>query len=138
MPASILRRAAETSPRSVINPRRIAWQLISAEDRVDMRAVLPALAATFVYVSNADDGDIGVYTLQADGPLQAGPRVPAAKVVMPITSWPWSREAITRLAARPTWGAISSARLIEPPLNPLTPAVTFRSQSLWGARPAPG
>ena len=32
----------------------------------------PALAATFVYVSNADDGDIGVYTLQADGSLQAG------------------------------------------------------------------
>src|SRR5262245_61252676 len=26
----------------------------------------PALAATFVYVSNADDGDIGTYTLQAD------------------------------------------------------------------------
>ena len=33
----------------------------------------PALAATFVYVSNADDGDIGIYTLQPDGSLQAGP-----------------------------------------------------------------
>ena len=33
----------------------------------------PALAATFVYVSNADDGDIGIYTLQADGSLKAGP-----------------------------------------------------------------
>jgi 6-phosphogluconolactonase len=29
----------------------------------------PALAATFVYVSNADDGEIGSYTLQGDGSL---------------------------------------------------------------------
>ena len=35
----------------------------------------PALAATFVYVSNADDGNIGVYTLQADGTLKAGDKV---------------------------------------------------------------
>jgi hypothetical protein len=26
----------------------------------------PVLAGTFVYVSNAEDGDIGMYTLQAD------------------------------------------------------------------------
>jgi len=30
------------------------------------------LAATFVYVSNADDGDIGIYTLQPDGSLRPG------------------------------------------------------------------
>ena len=30
-----------------------------------------AQAATFVYVSNAEDGDIGVYTLQPDGSLEA-------------------------------------------------------------------
>ena len=28
---------------------------------------LPVSAATFVYVSNADDGDIGMYTLRTDG-----------------------------------------------------------------------
>jgi hypothetical protein len=28
-----------------------------------------ALAATFVYVSNVDDGEIRAYTLQADGSL---------------------------------------------------------------------
>ena len=33
------------------------------------------VAATFVYVSNAEDGDIGSYTLQSDGSLKAGPRV---------------------------------------------------------------
>ena len=32
-------------------------------------AAPPAHAATFVYVSNAEDGDIGTYTLQADGAL---------------------------------------------------------------------
>jgi 6-phosphogluconolactonase len=30
----------------------------------------PALASTFVYVSNADDGEIGTYTLQPDGSLK--------------------------------------------------------------------
>ena len=31
-----------------------------------------ALAATFVYVSNAEDGDIGVYRMLDSGELQAG------------------------------------------------------------------
>ena len=31
-------------------------------------------AATYVYVSNAEDGDIGTYTMQNDGTLQAGDR----------------------------------------------------------------
>ena len=35
----------------------------------------PAFAATFVYVSNADDGTIGVYTLAVDGSLKPGERV---------------------------------------------------------------
>ena len=37
----------------------------------------PALAATFIYVSNAEDGDIGMYALQADGSLKAGQRFKA-------------------------------------------------------------
>jgi len=43
-----------------------------------------APAATFVYVSNAEDGDIGVYALNGDGTLAARERVAAAKVVMPM------------------------------------------------------
>ena len=35
----------------------------------------PALAATFVYVSNADDGNITTYTLQPDGTLKAGDKL---------------------------------------------------------------
>jgi len=47
-----------------------------------------ALAATFVYVSNAEDGDIGAWSMQADGALKALARVPAAKVVMPMAVSP--------------------------------------------------
>ncbi|MEJ0077291.1 MAG: beta-propeller fold lactonase family protein [Alphaproteobacteria bacterium] len=61
----------------------------------------PALAATFVYVSNADDGDIGTYTLQADGSLKAGPRVPAAKVVMPMAVSPDKRFLIAAVRSKP-------------------------------------
>jgi 6-phosphogluconolactonase len=61
----------------------------------------PALAATFVYVSNADDGDIDVYALQADGSLQAGPRVPAAKVVMPMAVSPDKRFLIAAVRSKP-------------------------------------
>ena len=48
----------------------------------------PALAGTFVYVSNADDGDIGVYSVQTDGSLKPGERVKAANVVMPMAVSP--------------------------------------------------
>ena len=51
----------------------------------------PTLAASFVYVSNAEDGDIGVYAAKPDGTLTPGARVPAAKVVMPMTVSPDKR-----------------------------------------------
>jgi len=47
-----------------------------------------ALAATFVYVSNADDGDIGVYRMLDTGELQPGARVKAAGLVMPMVASP--------------------------------------------------
>ena len=46
-----------------------------------MASGVPAGAATFVYVSNAEDGDIGMYTLQPDGSLQPGQRFKAEKPV---------------------------------------------------------
>jgi len=48
----------------------------------------PAFAGTFVYVSNAEDGDISTFTLKPDGELQAGDRVKAASVVMPMAVSP--------------------------------------------------
>jgi 6-phosphogluconolactonase len=49
---------------------------------------VPALAATFVYVSNAEDGDIGAYRMLDSGELQAGARVKAANLVMPMAVSP--------------------------------------------------
>jgi 6-phosphogluconolactonase len=53
-----------------------------------LSAGAPALAGTFVYVSNAEDGDIGMYAMQADGTLQAGARVKATGLVMPMAVSP--------------------------------------------------
>ncbi|TMG78548.1 MAG: hypothetical protein E6H75_03405, partial [Betaproteobacteria bacterium] len=47
-----------------------------------------AFAATFIYVSNAEDGEIGAYAMQADGALAPLARVQAAKVVMPMAVSP--------------------------------------------------
>ncbi len=61
----------------------------------------PTVAGTFVYVSNAEDGEIGMYTLQADGSLQPGPRVTAAKVVMPMAISPDKRFLIAAVRSKP-------------------------------------
>ena len=58
-------------------------------------------AATFVYVSNAEDGDIGIYTLQSDGSLQPGPRVKAEKVVMPMSVSPDKRFLVAAVRSKP-------------------------------------
>ena len=61
----------------------------------------PALAGTFVYVSNAEDGDIGMYTLQADGSLQPGQRFKAAKLVMPMAVSPNKRFLVAAVRSKP-------------------------------------
>ena len=48
-------------------------------------------AATFVYVSNAEDGDVGMHTLQPDGSLQSGPRFKVESAVMPMAVSPDKR-----------------------------------------------
>jgi 6-phosphogluconolactonase len=55
---------------------------------VSMAGGTPALAGTFVYVSNAEDGDIATYTLKPDGELQPGARAKAASLVMPMAVSP--------------------------------------------------
>jgi 6-phosphogluconolactonase len=62
---------------------------------------VPAKAATFVYVSNAEDGDIGTYTMKPDGELQAGARVPAAKLVMPMAVSPDKRFLYAAVRSKP-------------------------------------
>jgi 6-phosphogluconolactonase len=61
----------------------------------------PVLAGTFVYVSNAEDGDIGMYTLQADGSLQPGQRYKAAKLVMPMAVSPDKRFLVAAVRSKP-------------------------------------
>src|SRR6266849_8124450 len=61
----------------------------------------PVLAGTFVYVANAEDGDIGMYTLQADGSLQPGTHFAAEKLVMPMTVSPDKRFLIAGVRSKP-------------------------------------
>ena len=61
----------------------------------------PSPAATFVYVSNAGDGDIGMYSLQSDGSLQPGPRYKAEKVVGPMTVSPDKRFLVAAVRSKP-------------------------------------
>jgi 6-phosphogluconolactonase len=62
---------------------------------------VPARAATFVYVSNAEDGDIGTYTMKPDGELLPGARVPAAKLVMPMAVSPDKRFLYAAVRSKP-------------------------------------
>ena len=57
--------------------------------------------ATYVYVSNAEDGDIGMYTLQSDGSLKPGARYPAGKPVMPMTVSPDKRHLVAAVRSKP-------------------------------------
>jgi len=61
----------------------------------------PLLAASFVYVSNADDGDIEMYTLQPDGTLKPGERFKAANVVMPMAVSPDKRFLVAAVRSKP-------------------------------------
>ena len=60
-----------------------------------------AQAATFVYVSNAEDGDIGAYTLLPDGSLVPGARVAAGKPVMPMSVSPDRRFLYAAVRSKP-------------------------------------
>src|SRR5258708_31104970 len=51
----------------------------------------PALAGTFVYVSNADEGDIGVYSVQTDSSLKPCEHANAANFVIPMVGSPHRR-----------------------------------------------
>lgn len=67
-----------------------------------------AIGATFVYVSNADDGDIGLYTLADDGSLKPGDRFKAEKAVMPMAISPDKRFLVAAVRSKP-YGAYTYA-----------------------------
>jgi 6-phosphogluconolactonase len=68
---------------------------------VSMAGGTPALAATFVYVSNAEDGEIGTYSMKPDGELQPGGRVKAGGTVMPMVVSPDRRFLYAASRAKP-------------------------------------
>ena len=61
----------------------------------------PAPAGTFVYVSNAEDGDIGTYSMQSDGTLKPGARVRAAKLAGPMAVSPDRRFLYAAARSKP-------------------------------------
>ena len=59
-------------------------------------------AATYVYVSNAEDGNIGMYTLGADGSLKPGARFEAGgKPVMPMSVSPDKKYLFAAVRSKP-------------------------------------
>src|SRR5262245_21634677 len=60
-----------------------------------------ARAGTFVYVSNAEDGDIGTYSLQPDGSLQPGPRFKAEGLITQMAVRPDKRVLVAAVGSRP-------------------------------------
>jgi 6-phosphogluconolactonase len=58
-------------------------------------------AATYVYVSNGEDGDIGMYAMASDGTLKPGARVEAGKLVMPMSVSPDKRFLFAAVRSKP-------------------------------------
>jgi len=58
-------------------------------------------AATFVYVSNAEDGDVGIYRLSDSGELAPAGRAKAASIVMPMTVSPDRRMLYAASRSKP-------------------------------------
>ncbi|HEV2041353.1 MAG TPA: beta-propeller fold lactonase family protein [Casimicrobiaceae bacterium] len=81
----------------------------------------PALAATFVYVSNAEDGDIGVYRMLDSGELQPGARAKAASIVMPMVVSPDRRFLYAASRSKPY---LVHAYTIDRNTGALTPLAT--------------
>ncbi len=82
----------------------------------------PVFAATFVYVSNAEDGDIGTYRLLDSGELQPGPRVKAANVVMPMAISPDKRFLYAASRSKPYTVHVYSIDRSSGALSPLATA----------------
>ena len=69
--------------------------------QLNQAGAAPATAGTYVYVSNAADGDIGSYRLHADGRLQPGARVKAADAVGPLAVSPDRRFLYAAVRSQP-------------------------------------
>jgi 6-phosphogluconolactonase len=98
-----------------------------------------AMAVTFVYVSNAEEGDIGLYLMRPDGSLQPGARYKAEKVVMPMAVSRDKRFLVAAVRSKP-YGAYTysihrqsgALQLVSTgPLAESFPYISFDRTSRW-------
>lgn len=78
------------------------------------------LAATFVYVSNSEDGDIGVYRMLDTGELQPGARVKVASLVMPMAVSPNQRFLYATSRSKPYTVHVYAIDSVSGELTPLS------------------
>ena len=98
-----------------------------------------ANAHTFVYVSNAEDGDIGQYTQRPDGTLQPRSRFKAGPNVMPMAVSPDKRFLIAAGRGKPftayTFSIDRGTGALKPagtgPLAESLPYITFDRSARW-------
>lgn len=76
------------------------------------------MSQTYVYVSNATDGNIGSYRMQSDGTLQSGPRFDAGAAVGPLAVSPDRRFLYASVRSQPF---SVHAYAIDPGSGSLTP-----------------
>lgn len=87
----------------------------------------PALSATFVYVSNAEDGDIAAYRMLDSGELQPGARTKAANVVMPMVVSPERRFLYAASRSKPFSVHVYSINAGSGALTPLSTSLLAES-----------
>jgi 6-phosphogluconolactonase len=98
-----------------------------------------AMAVTFVYVSNAEEGDIGLYLMQPDGTLQLGARYKAEKLVMPMAVSRDKRFLVAAVRSKPylayTYSIHRSTGALQlvstGPLAESFPYIAFDRSSRW-------
>ena len=99
-------------------------------------------AATFVYVSNAEDGDIGMYTAARRRPAAGRAALQGRRNVMPMSVSPDKRFLVAAVRAKPftahTYSIDRTSGALKPigtgPLAESFPYITLRPQRPLPAR----
>ncbi len=103
----------------MIADNHVSYQPMGADTSLSPPGGGPALAANFVYVSNASDGDIGTYRLLDSGVLQAGARATAASGVGPMAVSPDRRFLYAASRSKPFAVHVYEIMLATGALKPL-------------------
>src|SRR4029453_6171232 len=125
-PPSARRRARNVTTRSrrkgIMKALATCRKGIIVTAMASLVGAAPALAATFVYVSNAEDGDIAAYRMLDSGELQPGARTKAASAVMPMVVSPDRRFLYAASRSKPYTAHVYSINRDTGALTPLATA----------------